>query len=298
EVDVRVASMPTVHGENLVLRLLDKQRLTLDINEIGLYPDTLDRVKGLLKRPNGLMLVTGPTGSGKTVTLYTALNILNEEGRNISTVEDPVEIRVKGINQVQQNVKQGMTFARALRSFLRQDPDVIMVGEIRDLETAEIAMRAALTGHLVLSTLHTNSAAEAITRLLDMGLEPYLINSCVSLFVAQRLLKTICPRCKAEATATDLQREILRGCGISENLPLFRGEGCNECNGTGYKGRVPIYELMPMCNEIRALISKSTPAFEIENKAKELGLITLESEAFKKVQEGITSLDECVRVVF
>ncbi len=173
-----------------------------------------------------------------------------------------------------------------------------MVGEIRDNETAEIAMRAALTGHLVLSTLHTNSASEAITRLLDMGLEPYLINACVNLIVAQRLLRAICPKCKTEATATDLQREILKGRGVAENLRLFRGEGCNECNGTGYKGRVPIYELMPMCNEIRALISKNTPSFEIENKAKELGLITLESEAFKKVQEGITSLDECVRVVF
>ncbi len=297
--DFRVSVFPGLYGEKVVLRLLNSASLSLGVNNMGLNRiQDLNTFLTAMHKSKGMILVTGPTGSGKTTSLYCMLHDLNDGSKNISTVEDPIEYNLRGINQFQVHSEIGLDFPRALRTLLRQDPDIIMVGEIRDNETAEIAMRAALTGHLVLSTLHTNSAAEAITRLLDMGLEPYLINSCVSLFVAQRLLRTICTRCKTETTATDLQREILKGCGVSENLRLFSGEGCNECNGTGYKGRVPIYELMPMCNEIRALISKSTPSFEIENKAKELGLITLESEAFKKVQEGITSLDECVRVVF
>ena len=297
--DFRVSVFPGLYGEKVVLRLLNNASLTLGVNNLGLNRiQDLNTFLTAMHKSKGMILVTGPTGSGKTTSLYCMLHDLNDGSKNISTVEDPIEYNLRGINQFQVHSEIGLDFPRALRTLLRQDPDIIMVGEIRDNETAEIAMRAALTGHLVLSTLHTNSASEAITRLLDMGLEPYLLNSCLSLIVAQRLLRTICPRCKTQVAATDLQREILRGRGISEDLALFKGDGCNECNGTGYKGRVPIYELMPMCNEIRELIAKSTPSFEIERKAKELGLITLESEAFKKVQEGISSLDECVRVVF
>jgi len=297
-VDSRVSIFPGMHGEKVVLRLLNNSSISLGVNNLG-----LNRIKDLntiltaMQKSKGMILVTGPTGSGKTTTLYCMLHDWNDGSKNISTVEDPIEYNLRGINQFQVHFEIGLNFARALRTLLRQDPDIIMVGEIRDTETAEIAMQAALTGHLVLSTLHTNSASEAVTRLLDMGIESYLINSCVSLIVAQRLMRTICPRCKVETAPTDLQREILKGRGLSEDVRLFRGEGCNECNGTGYKGRIAIYELMPMWDEVRELISKGKSSFEIEKKAEELGLVTLEKEGFIKVKEGMTSLDEWVRVV-
>ena len=226
------------------------------------------------------------------------LHGLNDGSRNISTAEDPIEYNLKGINQFQMKPKIGLDFARALRTFLRQDPDIIMVGEMRDLETAEIAVKAALTGHLVLSTLHTNSAPETITRLLDMGIEPYLITSSLNLVVAQRLMRKVCPNCKVEASANDLQLKLLKGYGFDiSGHQLFRGEGCEECNDTGYKGRVAIYEVMPLWQEIQELILQGKSSVAISEKAEDLGLVTLQEQGFNKVIEGITSLDEWMRAV-
>jgi type IV pilus assembly protein PilB len=297
-VDFRVSTFPGIFGEKVVLRVLQNSNLVLGTNNLGLNSSRLNTVLTALYKSKGMILVTGPTGSGKTTTLYSMLHDLNDGSRNICTAEDPIEYNLRGINQFQINPKIGLNFARALRTFLRQDPDIIMVGEIRDLETAEIGVKAALTGHLVLSTLHTNSAPETITRLLDMGIEPYLITSSVNLIVAQRLLRKICDRCKVEASPNELQLQLLKDYGFdSSGHHLFRGEGCEDCNNTGYKGRVAVYEVLPLWEEIQELILKGKPASAIRDKARTLGLITLQEEGFNKLIEGTTDLAEWVRVV-
>jgi len=297
-VDFRVSTFPGLFGEKVVLRLLDSSNLVLDINNLGLNGNALTSLLTAMYKSKGMVLVTGPTGSGKTTTLYSMLQGLNDGSRNISTAEDPIEYNLKGINQFQMNSKIGLDFARALRTFLRQDPDIIMVGEIRDFETAEIAVKAALTGHLVLSTLHTNSAPETITRLLDMGIEPYLLTSSINLVVAQRLMRKICPSCKVEASANDLQLKMLEGYGFDiSDHKFFKGEGCEECKDTGYKGRVAVYEVMPLWQEVQELILQGKSSVAIREKAEDLGLVSLPEQGFSKVIEGVTSLDEWMRAV-
>jgi type IV pilus assembly protein PilB len=294
-IDFRVSTCPTLFGEKVVLRILDPAATKLGVDALGFEQQQKDHYLGSVNKPYGMILVTGPTGSGKTVTLYTALGMLNEEGRNISTVEDPVEIRVSGINQVQQNVKQGMTFARALRAFLRQDPDVIMVGEIRDLETAEIAIKAAQTGHLVLSTLHTNDAPQSITRLMNMGVPTYNITSAVNLVLAQRLVRRL-HVCKEE---DELPEEALLEAGFNKkqlkDLIIYKPKGCNKCNG-GYKGRVGVFEAMPITESIARIILEEGNALDITQQAREEGIRSLRQAALNKVSEGITGLMEINRV--
>jgi len=294
-IDFRVSTCPIMFGEKVVLRILDSASAQLGIERLGFDKEQQDLFYNSVTKPYGMILVTGPTGSGKTVTLYTALNILNDEGRNISTVEDPVEIRVTGINQVQQNAKQGMTFARALRSFLRQDPDVIMVGEIRDLETAEIAIKAAQTGHLVFSTLHTNDAPQSITRLMNMGVPTYNITSAVNLVIAQRLMRTL-HRCKQP---DDMPKEALLQAGFKEdeidNLMIYKPVGCADCNA-GYKGRSGVFEVMPISDTIARIILEEGNAIRIAQQAREEGIADLRRSALKKVAEGITDLIETNRV--
>jgi type IV pilus assembly protein PilB len=294
-IDFRVSTCPILFGEKVVLRILDSAATRLGIEGLGFESHQEDLYYEAVKKPYGMILVTGPTGSGKTVTLYTALNILNEEGRNISTVEDPVEIRVHGINQVQQNQKQGMTFARALRSFLRQDPDVIMVGEIRDLETAEIAVKAAQTGHLVLSTLHTNDAPQSITRLMNMGVPSYNITSAVNLVMAQRLIRML-HKCKAP---DDLPKEALLKAGFRQaelkDLQIYKPNGCNDCN-EGYRGRTGIFEVMPISDSIARIILEEGGAMRIAEQAREEGVNDLRRSALNKVAGGITDLIEINRV--
>ncbi len=294
--DFRVSSLPTLFGEKLVLRILDSSSAKLGIDKLGYEEDQKKLYLDAIAKPYGMVLVTGPTGSGKTVSLYTALNILNTDERNISTVEDPVEIRVEGINQVQQNVKRGMTFAAALRSFLRQDPDVIMVGEIRDLETAEIAIKAAQTGHMVLSTLHTNDAAQTIARLMNMGIAPYNITSSVTLIIAQRLARRL-HSCKKPM---QLPPQVLLDAGFTQadidaGLTIYEAVGCNECN-EGYKGRVGIYQVMPMLEEIQKIILQGGNALQISEVARKAGINDLRASALKKVKDGMTSLAEIDRV--
>ncbi len=295
-IDFRVSTLPTLFGEKIVLRILDGSSAKLGIDKLGyeevqknLYLDAIDK-------PYGMVLVTGPTGSGKTVSLYTALNILNTDGRNISTVEDPVEIRVEGINQVQQNVKRGMTFAAALRSFLRQDPDVIMVGEIRDLETAEIAIKAAQTGHMVLSTLHTNDAPQTIARLMNMGIAPYNITSSVTLIIAQRLARRLhdCKR-PLELPPAALLAEGFTQAEIDAGFTVYEAVGCDSCN-EGYKGRLGIYQVMPMAEEIQQIILQGGNALQIAEAAKKAGINDLRASALLKVRNGMTSLAEINRV--
>jgi len=294
-IDFRVSTCPILFGEKVVLRILDSSATRLGIEGLGFEPNQMELYHQAVRKPYGMILVTGPTGSGKTVTLYTALNILNEEGRNISTVEDPVEIRVQGINQVQQNTKQGMTFARALRSFLRQDPDVIMVGEIRDLETAEIAVKAAQTGHLVLSTLHTNDAPQSITRLMNMGVPTYNITSAVNLVMAQRLIRKL-HQCKIK---DDLPKEALLQAGFAEDeiegLEIFRPGGCPECND-GYRGRTGIFEVMPISDNIARIILEEGNALRIAEQARIENIKDLRRAALTKVAAGVTDLIEINRV--
>jgi len=295
-IDFRVSSLPTLFGEKIVLRILDGSSAKMGIERLGYEPDQQKLYVDAIHQPYGMVLVTGPTGSGKTVSLYTGLNMLNTDERNISTVEDPVEIRVEGINQVQQNVKRGMTFASALRSFLRQDPDVIMVGEIRDLETAEIAIKAAQTGHMVLSTLHTNDAAQTVARLMNMGIAPYNITSSVTLIIAQRLARRL-HDCKKPI---DLPPEVLLKAGFTQadidaGLTLYEAGGCSGCN-EGYKGRVGIYEVMPMLEEIQRVILKGGNALEISDVARAAGINDLRASALLKVKHGLTSLTEIDRV--
>ncbi len=294
-IDFRVSTCPIMFGEKVVLRILDSSSAQLGIERLGFDKEQQETFHSSVTKPYGMILVTGPTGSGKTVTLYTALNILNDEGRNISTVEDPVEIRVAGINQVQQNVKQGMTFARALRSFLRQDPDVIMVGEIRDLETAEIAIKAAQTGHLVFSTLHTNDAPQSITRLMNMGVPTYNITSAVNLVIAQRLMRRL-HKCKQP---DDMPKEALLQAGFKEDeiedLKIYKPVGCADCN-SGYKGRSGVFEVMPISDTIARIILEEGNAIRIAQQAREEGINDLRRSALYKVAEGVTDLIETNRV--
>ncbi len=299
EIDFRVSTLPTLFGEKTVLRILDKSNLQIDLTKLGFEKKQLDDFMEAIEKPYGMVLVTGPTGSGKTTTLYSALNHLNKPGINIMTAEDPVEYNFMGINQVQVKEEIGLTFAAALRSFLRQDPDIIMVGEIRDFETAEIAVKAALTGHLVLSTLHTNDAPSTVSRLLNMGIEPFLVSSSVILILAQRLARKICSQCKE---VEKLSPQALIKVGFSEeeakSVTCYRGKGCQACNNTGYKGRIALYEVMPIRDEIRELILEGASANEIKKTAIRLGMNTLRRSGLNKVKEGVTSIEEVLRVTF
>ncbi|MBM7622728.1 type IV-A pilus assembly ATPase PilB [Sporohalobacter salinus] len=297
EIDLRVSVLPTVEGEKVVIRILDKSSLMLNLDELGFLPEHLTEFKSMIKQPHGILLLTGPTGSGKTTTLYSALNQLNTEKENIITIENPVEYTLPGINQVQTNPKAGLTFASGLRSILRQDPDIVMVGEIRDKETAEIAIHAALTGHLVLSTLHTNEASGALTRLINMGIEPFLVASSVIGVVAQRLVRTICDDCKVKNE--DLTVDFNLGKYISsdqEVLELYEGSGCHRCNELGYRGRTAIHEILRIDSDIKKLIVQKASASEIEEKAINDGMITLEASGLEKANQGVTTLEEVMRV--
>jgi type IV pilus assembly protein PilB len=298
DLDFRVSCLPTLWGEKIVLRLLDKAKLMLDMTKLGFEEESLRRFQAAIARPYGIVLVTGPTGSGKTNTLYSALSALNTRDTNIMTAEDPVEFNLRGINQVQIREAVGLTFAVALREFLRQDPNIILVGEIRDYETAEIAVKAALTGHLVLSTLHTNDAPSSISRLVNMGIEPFLVGTGVNLIQAQRLVRRLCPQCKADAAAGIHSRSLLEAGFERDELPslrVFRAKGCRACNGTGYKGRVGLYEVMEMTESIRDLVMVGATAVEIKRKALEEGMLTLRMSGLEKVRQGVTSLEEVLR---
>ena len=298
EIDIRVSCVPTIHGENLVLRLLDATNAILKLPELGFSKETLDRYQKLLAKPHGILLVTGPTGSGKTTTLYGSLDKINSVERNIITVEDPVEYRLTGIRQIQVNPKVNLTFANGLRSILRQDPDVIMVGEIRDRETAEIATHAALTGHLVFSTLHTNDAAGAVSRLVDLGVEPFLISSSLSGILAQRLVRKICADCKEEYAPS---ADALKGLGAQfsaekEKVKFYRGKGCGHCSKSGYKGRIGIFELLVPDEKIRNLIVAKSSMEELRKQAKASGMTSLKEDGIRKALEGLTTVEEVLRV--
>ena len=296
KINIRVSMIPTVNGESAVLRILDPSSILLELDLLGFSPKMLPRFKSLIKKPNGVILVTGPTGSGKSTTLYTVLNILNSNEKKIMTIEDPVEYRLKGISQIQAKPKIGLSFAAGLRSFLRQDPDIMLVGEIRDKETAEIAVQAALTGHVVLSTLHTNDAPSSVIRLVDMGVESFLISSSVVGILAQRLVRKICPKCKKEIEMTPEMEKIIENYGVkSDEIKLYKGEGCPFCNGTGYKGRVAIFELMIITDNIRELISKNATTSLIREEAIKEGMQLLKEDGFVKVCQGITTIDEILR---
>jgi len=296
-INIRVSILPAVSGENAVLRILDPSSILLELDSLGFSPDILPNFLSLIKKPNGIILVTGPTGSGKSTTLYTTLNLLNSTEKKIMTIEDPVEYRLKGISQVQAKPKIGLTFAAGLRSFLRQDPDIMLVGEIRDKETAEIAVQAALTGHIVLSTLHTNDAPSSVIRLIDMGIESFLISSSVIGVIAQRLVRKICPKCKKEIKITPDMKKILDEFEINSNeITLYKGEGCPYCKDTGYKGRIAIFELMLISENIRDLISKNVTTGKLREAAISEGMCQLRSDGIKKVCEGITTIDEVLRV--
>ncbi|MCR5256340.1 MAG: Flp pilus assembly complex ATPase component TadA [Acetatifactor sp.] len=298
EYDIRVSILPTVFGEKVVMRLASKNAFTRDKSQLGLKADDLKKFDHIFKNPHGIVLVTGPTGSGKSTTLYTALSELNREEVNIITVEDPVEANINGINQVQVNTKADLTFASALRSILRQDPDIIMIGEIRDTETAEIAVQAAITGHLVVSTLHTNSAAGSITRLIDMGVEPYLISDAVVGVIAQRLVRKLCPACKDKRLATENEKRMLKR-STAENILIYEPVGCNQCDFTGYKGRIGVYEIMCMSTALKEIISReASSSEEIKAVAMKEGMKTLRDSAAEYVLEGTTSYEEMMRVSF
>lgn len=295
--DMRVSVLPTMFGEKIVIRIADKEGFNVSKKDLGFFEDDLEKFDSILSHPHGVVLVTGPTGSGKSTTLYTALKELCKPNVNIMTVEDPVESTVRGVNQVQVNVKAGLTFAAALRSFLRQDPDIIMVGEIRDSETAEIAIRAAITGHLVLSTLHTNDAPSTVTRLIDMGIEPFLASSSIVGVIAQRLVRRLCTECKQEYTPTLTDRQAL-GIGEDEEVKIYTKKGCPKCNNTGYRGRIAIYEIMTINNEIRELISKNVTSDTIKAAAIKNGMKTLRANCARLVLSGITTVDEMIRVTY
>ncbi len=296
ELDFRVSTLPTLFGEKVVLRLLDKDKLMLDMSKLGFEPESLEKFQRNIANPYGMVLVTGPTGSGKTNTLYSALQTLNTPETNIMTAEDPVEFNLEGINQVQMKEQIGLNFAAALRSFLRQDPNIILVGEIRDFETAEIAIKAALTGHLVLSTLHTNDAPSTISRLVNMGIEPFLVATSVNIIQAQRLIRRVCKDCKEEV---HFPVEALVEAGFKEQeaktLKMYKGRGCETCLNTGYKGRVGLYEVMEITDELRELIIIGASAIELRRKAIELGMITLRESGLCKLREGITTVEEVVK---
>ncbi len=300
EIDIRVSSLPTIFGESIVLRLLNREEVKLELESLGITPKVLEKFDYLIRRPYGMILVTGPTGSGKTTTLYSVMNRINSPEKKIVTVEDPVEYQLEGINQIQVKSSIGLTFASALRTILRQDPDIILIGEIRDSETAEIAVQSALTGHLVFSTLHTNDAASAITRLEEMGIEPYLISSCLLAVMAQRLVRKICPNCKEEYLLPEgLLDETASALGVSKDqIPVkqWRGKGCPSCANTGYSGRTGIYELLEVNDGIPALILNGENSSAISKKAQENGMKTLRQDGLLKVASGITTLEEVMRV--
>jgi type IV pilus assembly protein PilB len=299
--EIRVSTFPTIYGENVVLRILDQTSPLFNLEDLGFSEDMLNFSKQLIRRPNGILLVTGPTGSGKTTTLYAFLNLINSKEKNIITIEDPVEYRLALIRQTQINPKAGITFATGLRSILRQDPDVVMIGEIRDRETSEIAHQAALTGHLVFSTLHTNDAPEAVTRLMDIGVEPYLISSSVIGVLAQRLVRTICPDCKTSYSAepnllNELGEEVS---ALKENLTLFRGKGCKNCKQSGYRGRTGIFEFLNVNEKIKQLISEKASTQVIRETAKKtMGMASLREDGLRKVLKGVTTLEEVDRVTY
>lgn len=297
EYDVRVSSLPTVYGEKIVMRVNSKEGFNKGKAQLGFFPDDLVKFDGILTNPYGIILVTGPTGSGKSTTLYTSLNEINKEDINIVTVEDPVESQIKGINQVQVNPKAGLTFATALRSILRQDPDVIMIGEIRDSETAEIAVKASITGHLVVSTLHTNDAPSSITRLIDMGVEPFLIGASVVGVIAQRLVRVLCPRCKKRMVASENDKLML-GLDTKEEIEIYTKVGCHICNETGYTGRIGVYEIMPVTERIRTVINQEGTADDIKKVALEEGLKTLKNNATRLVLNGTTTVEEMIRIAY
>lgn len=298
EIDMRVSTVPTMHGESVVMRLLDKHSVKLDLQTLGFSDDNLQKLQQQLEAPHGVILVTGPTGSGKTTTLYSALTQLNTPENKILTVEDPVEYELEGINQIQANPKIGLTFADALRSIVRQDPDVIMIGEMRDVETARIAIQSALTGHLVLSTLHTNDAASGITRLLDMGIEDYLLTSTVNGILAQRLVRRLCPQCREpHPVLPEIEEELgLRRYQPDGELRLWRAKGCNACSNSGYKGRSAIHEILVMDDPIRRLILKHEDAGVLQEQARKGGMRTMYEDGLLKALKGVTTLDEVLRV--
>ncbi|MBQ4537927.1 MAG: Flp pilus assembly complex ATPase component TadA [Lachnospiraceae bacterium] len=297
EYDIRVSILPTVYGEKTVMRLAAKTALNREKSQLGLKPHEMAQFDHILKNPHGILLVTGPTGSGKSTTLYTALSELNTEDVNIITVEDPVEANIDGINQVHVNPKAELTFASALRSILRQDPDIIMIGEIRDEETARIAVQASITGHLVVSTLHTNSSASTITRLEDMGIEPYLIADSIVGVIAQRLVRRLCPACKEAKVATAEEKELL-GYKGSDELTIYTPKGCIQCDNMGYKGRIGVYEIMQMTNDLKRIVSRGGNADDIKEQAMKDGMHTLRMSASEYVINGITSFSEAMRVSF
>ena len=297
EFDIRVSILPTVYGEKIVMRLTSKNALTREKSQLGLKSDELKKFDHILKNPHGILLVTGPTGSGKSTTLYTALSELNKEDVNIITVEDPVEANIEGINQVQVNNKANLTFASALRSILRQDPDIIMIGDIRDQETASIAVQASITGHLVVSTLHTNSAASTITRLADMGIEPYLIADSTIGVIAQRLVRRLCPECKRQKKADAEELELLQ-LAPDADVTIYEPCGCPRCDGAGFRGRIGVYEIMEVTQSLKSITSKNGSAEDIKKKALEEGMSTLRMSATRYVLEGITSVQEMMRVSF
>jgi type IV pilus assembly protein PilB len=299
KIDFRVSTLPIIFGEKVVIRILDKSSLQLDFTRLGFGEGPLADFLEAIKKPYGMILVTGPTGSGKTTTLYSVLSRLNKPEVNIMTAEDPVEYNFSGINQVQIKEEIGLTFAQTLRSFLRQDPDIIMVGEIRDFETAEIAVKAALTGHLVLSTLHTNNAPTTVTRLINMGIEPFLVSSSVILVAAQRLVRTICNNCKKEQKYSET---TLINLGFSPEeagkVKCYTGSGCHKCNNTGYKGRIALYEVMPLKDELKELVLQGANALEIKKTAVKLGMLTLRQSGLEKIRQGVSSVDEILRATF
>jgi len=296
ELDFRVSVIPCLFGEKVVMRLLDKDRLMLDMTKLGFEPESLEKFEKAIERPYGMVLVTGPTGSGKTNTLYSAIQKINRPEVNIVTCEDPVEFNMPGVNQVQMHDQIGLNFAAALRSFLRQDPNIILVGEIRDFETAEIAIKAALTGHLVLSTLHTNDAPSAITRLMNMGIEPFLVASSVHMIVAQRLIRRVCAYCKEPVKVSP---QALIEIGFSEeearNITVYKGRGCDKCLNSGYKGRIALFEVLDVTDDIKELILVGASALEIRRKALENGMLSLRQSGLIKIKDGITTIEEVVR---
>ena len=295
--DLRVSCLPTNHGESIVMRILDKTSLLLGLGDLGFFSDDQETMAKIISMPDGVFLVTGPTGSGKTTTLYACLNDINKPDRKIITVEDPVEYQLSGINQVQVNADINLTFATALRSILRQAPNIIMIGEIRDLETANIAVQAALTGHLVFSTLHTNDAPSAVTRIVDMGVKPFLVASAVKAIMAQRLIRKVCQKCKQPYTPTDYEMATLKlNPDEMKNATLIRGTGCNECSRTGYRGRMGIYEIFRVDEEIRRLIYEKVPSNVIRARARELGMRTLREDGIRKIMAGITTPEEVISI--
>ncbi len=297
EIDMRISTIPVLYGESVVMRILRREGLVIDLDQLGFPSQTLNALTQLIKKPNGIILVTGPTGSGKTTTLYGAMDKINFPDKKIITVEDPVEYQLKGVNQIQVKPQIGLNFANTLRHIVRQDPDIILIGEIRDLETAEIAIQSALTGHLVFSTLHTNDAPSAITRIIDMGVENFLLSSTIRGILAQRLVRVICPSCKEIDPSIVVDKEELKLLGIGSDISLYRGKGCEKCAFTGYFGRTGIFELLLINDDIRRLILKNADSNQIREAAKQHGMRTLLEDGAEKIKAGITNFSEVLRVI-